>query len=73
VLIDFLKEYFKDDVKDVKGSIRLKDSLACLVKDEFDIDNSMKRLLESMGQQVPESKKIFEINLDHPVIQKMKN
>jgi molecular chaperone HtpG len=72
VLIDFLKEYLKNDVKDVRGSIRLKDSIACLVKDEFDIDNSMRRLLESMGQAVPESKKIFEINLDHPVVQKMK-
>lgn len=32
----------------------------------------MRRLFESIGQSVPQSKKILEINLDHPVISKMK-
>lgn len=70
--IEKLKEYLKDNVKDVKPGTRLKDSLCCLVGDEHDIDDNIRRLFESMGQKVPESKKILELNLYHPLSTKMK-
>lgn len=72
-ILDKIKDELKDDVQDVKGSVRLTDSLCCLVGDENAMDDSMRRLLESMGQQVPKSKKILEINLDHPVVKKIKD
>ena len=49
------------------------DEIACLVVDEYGIDPSLQRLLESMGQPVPHDKPILEINPHHPIILKMKN
>jgi molecular chaperone HtpG len=66
-LLIFLKDTLKDEVKDVRISGRLKDSPCCLVGDEGDLDPRMERLLKSMGQDVPERKKILEINPLHPI------
>jgi molecular chaperone HtpG len=70
-LIDFIKEALKDDVKDVRLSGRLTDSPCCLVASEGDLDPQMERMLKSMGQDVPEQKRILEINPDHPVLAMM--
>lgn len=68
-----IKEDLKDYISDVKSSIRLKNSLCCLVGEENEMDETMKKLLESLGQPLPNSKKILEINLAHPVMQKVKS
>jgi len=31
----------------------------------------MKKIMEAAGQKVPESKPIFEINVDHPLVQRL--
>lgn len=67
-LLDYLKERFKDKVKDVKFSQRLIDSPCCLVADEHDMSEQMARMYQAMGQFTPESKKILEINPGHPLI-----
>jgi molecular chaperone HtpG len=67
-LLDYLKEHLKEKVKDVKFSQRLTDSPCCLVADENDMSEQMARMYKSMGQPVPESKKILEINPNHPLI-----
>lgn len=64
----YLNERFKDKVKSVKFSQRLTDSPCCLVADEHDMSEQMARMYKSMGQPVPESKKILEINPDHQLI-----
>jgi molecular chaperone HtpG len=66
-LIDLIKERLKDDVKDVRLSGRLTDSACCLVGDEGDMDIQMEKLLKAMGQEVPPSKRILEINPSHPL------
>ena len=57
-----------DQVKDVKVSHRLTDSPACIVTDEFDMSTQMMKLMESVGQKVPEVKPIFELNPDHQLV-----
>jgi len=57
-----------DQVKDVKVSHRLTDSPACVVTDEFDMSTQMIKLMESVGQKVPEVKPIFELNPEHQLV-----
>jgi molecular chaperone HtpG len=70
-LIDLMKGQLAEYVKDVRLSGRLKDSVCLLVTDEGDMDPQMERILKSMGQEVPGSKKILEINPDHPLFTAM--
>ena len=70
-LLNFIKEGLKEEVKDVRISGRLKESPCCLVSDEGDLDPRMEKLLKSMGQDVPERKKILEINPLHPIFDTM--
>lgn len=61
------------DVKEVRLSTRLKESAACLVADEAGMSAHMERLLQRMGrgEQMPPSKRILELNPEHPVVQGM--
>lgn len=70
-LIELIKEQLKTDVKDVRLSGRLKDSPCCLVADEGDMDPNMEKLLRSMGQDIPEQKRVLEINAGHPLFEAM--
>ena len=69
-LLDLVKDRL-DDVKEVRLSGRLKDSACCLVGDEGEMDLQMENLLKSMGQAVPERKRILEINPTHPIFEAM--
>jgi len=70
-LLDFMKNNLSDDIREVRISERLTSSASCLVSDEKGITPQMEKLLKAMGQEVPDVKKILEINPDHPVIKKM--
>jgi len=70
-LIDLIKDQLKDDVKDVRFSGRLTDSACCLVAEEGEMNAQMEMLLKSMGQAVPQRKRILEINPSHPVFESM--
>ncbi len=72
-LIELIKDQLKNDVKDVRLSGRLKDTACCLVGDEGDMDPQMEKLLKSMGQAIPEGKRILEINPAHPIFEAMKS
>ena len=71
-LIELIKHQLKDEVKDVRLSGRLKDTACCLVGEEGDMDPQMEKLLKSMGQKVPENKRVLEINPAHPLFESMK-
>ncbi|MEE2024567.1 molecular chaperone HtpG [Alkalimonas mucilaginosa] len=66
--VERFKTALGEQVKDVKVSHRLTDSPACVVTDEFDMSTQMMKLMESVGQKVPEVKPIFEINPDHELV-----
>lgn len=70
-LLELIKDHLKDDVKDVRLSGRLTDSVCCLVADEGEIDAKMERLLKAMGQDLPQTKRILEINAGHPLFMSM--
>jgi len=72
-LLERLKSVLGEQVKDVRTTNRLTSSPACLVVDEYGIDPSLKRLLQSAGQSIPNDKPILEINPQHPLVIRIKN
>ena len=46
-------------------------SPACIITDDNDMSTQMAKLMEAAGQKVPETKYIFEVNPDHPLVVKM--
>jgi len=70
-LVSKVKELLSDKVEDVRLTNRLTDSPACLVVSEDDMGMQMRRVLESAGQALPESKRIFEVNPSHPLVEKL--
>jgi len=71
-LLELIKHQLTDDVKDVRLSGRLKETACCLVAEEGGMDPQMEKLLKSMGQDVPENKRILEINPEHALFAAMK-
>ena len=59
----------QDDVKDVRISDRLTDSAVCLISDEGDMDLRIERMLKQNNQLENTSKRILEINPDHPLVE----
>ena len=66
--ISWLQSKLDDKIKEVKVSTRLVDSPACLVAPPGEMTANMERLMRAMGQEVPVSKKILEINTQHPLV-----
>ena len=70
--LDSLKQELEAKVSDVRVSSRLIDSPCCLVQRENAIPPSMVRMMRAMRQEVPEDKRILEINPSHPLIAKIR-
>lgn len=70
-LIALIKEQLKDDIQDVRLSGRLKETACCLVAQEGGMDPQMEKLMKQMGQQMPENKRILELNPNHPLFEAM--
>jgi molecular chaperone HtpG len=70
-LVGRIKELLEDRVEEVRITHRLTDSPACLVVNDDEMGMQMRRILESAGQEVPGSKRIFEINPEHPLVEKL--
>ncbi|MBD3234820.1 MAG: molecular chaperone HtpG, partial [candidate division Zixibacteria bacterium] len=71
-LLKFMQKKLESDVKEVRFSNRLTDSVCCLVADEEGLDITMEKLMKAMNQDVPPSKRILELNPDHPLLPKLK-
>lgn len=67
-LLSHLKTALKDQVQDVRSSERLNESACCLVADSSALPPGMERVMRAMGQDLPRSKRILEINPAHPLI-----
>ncbi len=72
-ITDRIKEALGERVKDVRVTLRLTDSPACLVAGQNDLGANLERLLKAAGQTVPSSKPILEINPRHPLLQRLKD
>ena len=71
-LLERIKKSLGESVKDVRVTLRLTESPACLVMDEHDMGANFQRLLKASGQNVPASKPILEINPQHPLVLRLK-
>lgn len=70
-LLERTKKVLEERVQEVRITHRLTDSPACLVVGEYDMGLQMKKIMEAAGQSVPDSKPIFELNPDHPLVRKL--
>ncbi|UUA73271.1 molecular chaperone HtpG [Cellvibrio sp. QJXJ] len=70
-LLERVQTVLDAQVSEVRITHRLTDSPACVVVGQFDMGAQMRRLLESAGQKVPDSKPIFELNPEHPLVKKL--
>ncbi|WP_448217018.1 molecular chaperone HtpG [Endozoicomonas sp. 2B-B] len=70
-LLKRIKDALVDQIEEVRVTHRLTDSPACLVVGEQDMGAQMRKIMEAAGQAMPESKPIFEINPEHPLINRL--
>jgi len=70
--LEKMQTVLEAQVKEVKISNRLSESPSCLVADENEMGGNMERIMASLGQDVPETKPILEINPTHPLVEKLK-
>lgn len=71
-VLEKLEKLLEDKVKEVRLTNRLTTSPACLVAGDFDMGANLERILKASGQQVNESKRILEINPEHPLLLRLK-
>ncbi len=71
-LVEAVKASLGDRVKDVRITLRLTDSPACVVADEHAMSQHLQRLLKAAGQNAPTTKPILELNPNHPLVQRLK-
>lgn len=67
-LLGWMRERLDDDVKEVRLSTRLTRSPACLVADADDLTPALENMYRAMGQEVPHSKRVLELNPDHALV-----
>ncbi len=70
-LTDKIKEVLDSEVKEVKTTTRLTQSPSCVVKDPNDPMAGMAAIFAQMGQAIPETPLILEINPEHEMIKKL--
>ena len=70
-LVQRIQKVLGEKVESVRRSTRLTDSASCLVLGDDDIGHQMRRIMEATGQSAPNSKPHFEINGDHPLVQRL--
>jgi molecular chaperone HtpG len=70
--LDKIKEVLADDVSEVRSSQRLTDSPSCLVLGEQEMAMHMQQLLKQAGHDIPDSKPVLEINMDHPLVKRLR-
>ncbi|HWV16041.1 MAG TPA: molecular chaperone HtpG [Cellvibrio sp.] len=70
-LLERVKTVLTEQVAEVRITHRLTDSPACVVVAEHDMGAQMRRILESAGQKLPDSKPILELNPEHPLVKKL--
>ncbi len=70
-LLERIEKSLGEKVSEVRTTNRLTDSPACIAVGEFDMNLQMRKIMEAAGQAVPDSKPVFEINLEHPLVKKL--
>jgi molecular chaperone HtpG len=70
-LLEKIQGALSERVAAVNVSRRLVDSPACVVASDQDLNPQVRRMLEASGQELPDSKPILEINIEHPLMTRL--
>ena len=70
-LLKKIKKVLKERIEAVHVSPRLVSSPACVVSGRDEINPSVRRMLEASGQSLPESRPILEVNVGHPLVERL--
>ncbi len=62
-----------DAVAEVRVTLRLTDSPACVVVESDAMSRHLQRMLKGAGQKLPEAKPILELNPQHPLVARLKD
>lgn len=65
-----LSSLLKDSVESVRASSRLVSSPSCFVSKGTNVSPQLKRIFKSMGQEIPDEKRILELNKTHPLVKR---
>lgn len=67
-LLTWLGSTLADQVREVRLSARLTTSPACVVGDAHDVTPTLEKMYRAMGHEVPQVKRILELNPTHPLV-----
>jgi len=70
-LTERISKVLGEEIKEVKTTTRLTTSPSCVVKDANDPMAGMAHMFAQMGQEIPETPLILEVNPEHDMIKKM--
>jgi molecular chaperone HtpG len=71
-VLDTLKSHLGEQVKEVRLSTRLRSSAACLVGEAGDMSPQLEQMMKALGQELPQAKRVLEVNPDHPLLEKLR-
>jgi len=71
-LVERVKVALGESVSDVRITLRLTDSPACIVVESDEMSQHLQRLLKGAGQKAPDTKPILELNPTHPLVERLK-
>ena len=71
-IVEKIKKHLNDKVSDVVISSRLTDSASCIVLPKNEPGAQLRKILEASGQSLGSSNPIFEINIKHKLVKKLK-
>ncbi|WP_428836995.1 molecular chaperone HtpG [Streptomyces cuspidosporus] len=67
-LLSWMTTTLSEQVKEVRLSSRLTTSPACVVGDTHDVTPQLENMFRAMGQDMPQIKRILELNPTHPLV-----
>jgi molecular chaperone HtpG len=67
-LLSWMTTTLADTVKEVRLSSRLTTSPSCIVGDTNDLTPTLEKMYRAMGQEMPQIKRILELNPEHPLV-----
>jgi molecular chaperone HtpG len=70
-LLERFGRVLSEQVASVKPSNRLLDSPACLIVPDGGLPPQIERLLRAQGRELPKSRRILELNLEHPLLKNL--
>lgn len=72
-LVERLQAALGEQVKEVRVTLRLVDSPACVVVGQNELSPHLLRMLKAAGQEAPEVKPVLEINPEHALIARIRD